>query len=157
MSNAKFKISDSKLLHGFTVVELLVSMGILAILFALTTINLGRLPSANSQAAAIDILISDIRSQQTLAMSTNSSYGVHFESGSYTLFTGSSYSPGNPTNFSVNIDPGLAFVNITFPGNSIVLSPGSGEVVGGGGSFTIENSQINQNQVVNINKYGATY
>jgi len=152
-----YLISNIKSVHGFTVVELLVSMGILAILFALTTISLGRLPGSASQGATVDMLLTDIRSQQTQAMSNDSGYGVHFESGSYTLFKGSSYSSNNSSNFVVTLDPGLTFINITFPGSQIIYSPGNGEILSGSGSFTLSSSQIGQDKSVNINKYGATY
>lgn len=132
--------------NGFTVVELMLSIGILAILFALTTINLGRLPSSSAQSAAFDVLISDIRSQQTQAMAGNTDFGIHFDSTSYTL---------TPSNFVVEMDPGISFSNVAFPGGNLNFSAGSGEAVPG--TFSIFNDQINQTTVVNINKYGATY
>lgn len=150
-------MTNDKFSRGFTVVELMVSMGILAILFALTTINLSRLPSSSSQSAAMDVLLGDIRSQQTHAMSNDSGYGIHFESGSYTIFTGSTYSVSNPTDFVITLDPGITFTNVTFSGSAVIFSPGNGEIVGGGGSFTLSNSQIGENKIVNLNKYGATY
>lgn len=133
-------------MKGFTVIELMVSMGILAILFALTMINLGRLPSSSSQAATIDVLTSDIRSQQTESMAGNLVSGIHFGTTSYTL---------TPSNFVVNLDPGLSFTDISFPGENLNFSAGSGETTAG--SFSIVNDQINQTKVININKYGATY
>lgn len=135
-----------KLNRGFTIIELMVSIGILAILFALTTINLGRLPSATSQGATIDTLMADMRSQQTLAMAGNTSAGIHFDSTSYTLI---------PSNFVVNLDPGFTFTSISFTNGNLNFAAGSGETTAG--SFTITNGQINQTQVVNINKYGASY
>jgi len=128
------------------VVELMLSIGILAILFALTTINLGRLPSSFAQNATFDVLISDIRSQQTQAMAGNSDFGVHFDSTSYTLI---------PSNFVVNLDPGISFAGVAFPGGNLNFSAGNGETTPG--TFFIVNDQIDQTTVVNINKYGATY
>ncbi|HET7099402.1 MAG TPA: type II secretion system protein [Patescibacteria group bacterium] len=132
--------------HGFTIVELMVSIGILGILFALTTINLGRLPSATSQSATIDVLMRDIRSQQTEAMATNAVRGIHFGTTSYTLI---------PSNFIVNLDPGLTFTNISFANGDLNFAAGSGETTAG--SFTLVNDQIGTTKVININKYGASY
>jgi prepilin-type N-terminal cleavage/methylation domain-containing protein len=146
-------------MKGFTVVELMVSMGILAILFALTVINLGRLPQTTSQSGVIDTLISDIRAQQTQAMSTNSSFGIHFESGSYTLFSGNSYIQGDSANFIVTLDPGLTFTT-TFPGSAMIFLPGSGDISGylsGSDSFTLSSSQVGVVKTLNINKYGGSY
>jgi prepilin-type N-terminal cleavage/methylation domain-containing protein len=150
----------TKMNRGYTFVELLVSMGILAVLFALVMINVSPLPSNTLQIASLDTLLSDIRSQQTLALSNDSSYGVHLETGSYTLFKGSTYTQGLSSNFVVNLDSGIAFSNITFPGSVIVFSAGSGEVAGytaGLDNFTIGSSVTNKSTVIKINKYGATY
>ncbi|HKB88061.1 MAG TPA: type II secretion system protein [Patescibacteria group bacterium] len=132
-----------KTLKGFTVIELMVSIGILAILFALTTINLGRLPSTTSQSAAIDTLISDIRGQQTQAMAGRTAYGIHFDANSYTL---------TPSNFVINLDPGLSFDN---SGQNLTFAAGSGETTPM--TFSVINSQVNKTTVININKYGASY
>lgn len=149
-----------KMNKGFTLIELLVSFAILIVLFALVTINISPLPSNTLQVTNLDMLLSDIRSQQTWAMSNDSSYGVHFESGSYTLFKGSSYMEGTSTNTVINLDPGIIFSNITLPNSVIVFSPGSGDVTNyfaGQDSFTINSSVTNKSTVIKINKYGATY
>ncbi len=141
-------------------IELLVSMGILAIIFAISVIALSTAIPATSQNTAYDILISDLRLQQTKAMANDASYGVHFESNSYTLFQGSSYNPNDPANFAVTLDPTLGFSNISFPGNQIVFLPASGDVSGyleGENSVLIANSVTNKTTPVKINKYGATY
>lgn len=145
---------------GFTLIELLVSMGILAILFAITTINISPLPSNTLQSTNLDTLLPDIRSQQTLAMASDESHGVHFESGSYTLFKGDSYIQGLFANTVINLDSGIVFSNVTFPNSVIVFSPGTGDVTGymaGVDSFTIRSSVTNKSTVIKINKYGATY
>ncbi|KKQ92739.1 MAG: hypothetical protein UU16_C0034G0009 [Candidatus Woesebacteria bacterium GW2011_GWA2_40_7] len=147
-TNSMKKVHSTKYIvqRGFTVVELMLSVGILGILLALTTINLGRLPASSAQSAAYDVLINDIRSQQTQAMAGNINFGIHFDSTSYTL---------TPSNFIVSLDPGLSFTDVTFPGGDLNFLAGSGETTPG--TFSIFNDQINQTTVVNINKYGATY
>ena len=145
---------------GFTLIELLVSMGILAVLFALTTINISPLPSNTLQVTNLDALLSDIRSQQTQAMTSDVSFGVHFESASYTLFKGNSYTQGLSANTVINLDSGIVFSNVTFPSSVIVFSPGTGDITGyttGADSFTIRSSVTSKSTVVKINKYGATY
>lgn len=145
---------------GFTLIELLVSMGILAILFTITTINISPLPSNTLQATNLDTLLADIRFQQTQAMSNDSGYGVHFESGNYTLFKGDTYTQGQLTNTVINLDSGIVLSNVTFPNSVIVFSPGSGDVTGytaGLDSFELSSSVTNKFTMVKINKYGATY
>jgi prepilin-type N-terminal cleavage/methylation domain-containing protein len=174
LPNLRFPTREDKRVaqSGFTIIEMMVSIGILLVLFALATINLSRLPSATSQAASYDVLIGDFRNQQTKAMSgynsdpaaaAGSAYGIHFGTTSYTLFKGLAYSEGDPTNFVINLDPGLSFAGSTFPpawNNSVVFSTGSGEVlnyISGQDSISIKDEIIGGMKVVRINKYGATY
>lgn len=153
---------------GLTLIELMVAIGILLILFALTTINLTRLPSTTSQSSGFDLLISDLRGQQTKAMSgyqnddtatTGSPYGIHFEGASYTLFKGSSYSASDPDNFVIELDPGLSFTTSTFPADSagfyVVFLAGSGDVAVPG-NISLMNAYTGDVKEVNLNKYGAT-
>ena len=145
---------------GFTLVELLVSMGILAVLFAITTINISPLPSNTLQTTNLDTLLSDIKSQQSLAMAGNSPYGVHFESGSYTMFKGGNYIQGLSANTVISFDSGIVFTDVTFPNSVIVFSAGTGDVSGytaGADSFTIKSTVTNKSTVIRINKYGTTY
>jgi len=149
-----------KMNKGYTFIELLVSMGILMVLFALTTVNISPLPSNTLQSTNLDTLLADIRSQQTLSMSNDSPYGVHLESGSYTLFKGGSFVQGLISNTIINLDSGITLSNITFPGGVIIFSAGSGDVVGyttGQDGFTLGSSVTNKSSVIKINKYGATY
>jgi prepilin-type N-terminal cleavage/methylation domain-containing protein len=145
---------------GFTLIELMVSIGILIILFTLTTINLTRLPSSTSQSTSYDKLLSDLRAQQTKAMIGydpatppvgGKSYGIHFESASYILFTGDSYAGGSDY-YTVELDPGLSFDNSE---TDITFSPGSGDTTAT--TFSIVNDQLSQTKEIRINKYGATY
>jgi prepilin-type N-terminal cleavage/methylation domain-containing protein len=157
LSVMSVRINMSK---GYTLIELLVSMGILAILFTLVTLNISPLPSNTLQVTNLDTLLADIKSQQSLAMSTNSSYGVRFETSSYTLFKGASYSQGLFANTVISLDSGIVFFNVRFPSSAIIFSPGTGDVTGytaGSDSFTIKSTVTNKSTVIRINKNGATY
>ena len=153
--------------QGFTIIELMVSIGILTILFALTTINLTRLPSSTSQSSSYDRLVSDLRSQQTKAMvgynqatgaTTGSAYGVYFDTSDpsknkYILFTGVNYTGGTEY-YPVDMDPNLTFTGITFPDLQVVFATGSGDTASGSASIT--NSLTGEVKTLKLNKYGAT-
>ncbi|HJY98252.1 MAG TPA: type II secretion system protein [Patescibacteria group bacterium] len=144
---------------GFTLIELIVSLAILGVIFAISSIVLSTIIPKTSQSNAYDLLISDIKSQQTLAMSTDSNYGIYFEGGSYTLFKGDDFNLGTEK-FTVTLDATVTFTDINFPGNTIVFLAGSGDVSGyvsGSDNLNITNAQIGQVKVVRINEYGATY
>jgi prepilin-type N-terminal cleavage/methylation domain-containing protein len=145
---------------GFTLVELLVSIGILIVLFSIVTINISPLPSNTLQNSNLDTLLADIKSQQTKAMSSDSSTGIHFENGSYTMFKGATYIPGLTSNTIITLDSGIVFSNVTFPSSVIIFSAGSGDVSGyvaGSDSFILASSVTSKSNTVKINKYGATY
>lgn len=150
----------NKLSIGFTIVELMVSMGILAVIFAISTINLSTIIPNTSQSTSFDTLLNDIKAQQTKAMSGNTSFGVHFESDKYTLFQGDTYVSGNSSNFDMAMDPTVRITNINFPGAQIVFLAGSGDISGfvaGNDNFSLSNTQTNLVTTIRINKYGATY
>ena len=149
-----------KMNKGFTLIELVVSIAILLVLFAIITLNVSPLPSNSLQSANLDTLLSDLRSQQTWSMSNGSPYGIHFETESYSLFKGDTYTQGLPTNTVINLDSGIIFSNVTLPNYVIIFSPGSGDVAAytaGQDSFNLTSSVTGKSTSVKINKYGATY
>lgn len=147
---------------GFTLVELLVVLTILSILLALTTVNLSRPQTTSSLDGAVNSLVADIKSQQMLAMSgdqgsttSQQPQGLYLQSGSYTLFAGSTYSAGDGNNFAINPGQGIALAT-TFPGTSLIFNKGTGEVNGFvNGSNTITLSFNGSSKVVTVSRFGA--
>ncbi len=149
--------------QGFTLVELIVVMGIIAMLFGFTSFNVLNTQRTVSVKGAADILVSDFSSQQNKAMqgvgaSSGTSYGVYFEPNKYTLFKGSSYSLTDSANFTVSLDPGILFTNTTFINNSVVFNPLTGEINGflnGNNAITIQDANGNKSITITINRYGV--
>ncbi len=117
---------------GLTLVELLVVMGVFAIIFSFATINLLKPQKKASVDAAASTLVSDIKQQQAKAMASDSGgssnlqdHGIYFENNRYTLFQGLSYQAANPLNFSVELSPNTIILN-NLPSSQIVFSKNTG-------------------------------
>ncbi len=117
---------------GYTLIELLLVMGIFTAFFIITSMNLLSVRSKTSLGTSVDVLLADLRSQQAKAMSgasangtSNVNYGIHFLNNSYVLFK-STYSVSDPLNYVVSLDN--LKIDTTFFSSEIVFNKGSGEV-----------------------------
>lgn len=151
-------------MKGFTLVELLIVIGIISVLTSFAALNFLGGQRGASQAALTSSLIADVRAQQTKAMSGTlgvdgevGDYGVRFDQDSYTLFEGSTYLVGEPSNFTVQLDPNLQFSFVAFLNSEIVFERGSGEMAGytlGANSVTITETGSGRTETLNFNRYG---
>lgn len=147
---------------GFTILELLVVMGIIASLFGLATINLVRAQHNASVSATVDQLVSDLRVQQTKAMmgtkdttGSANSYGIHVTGNSYSLFQGTS-DPADGSDFTVT-PTGVTFTT-NLPNSILVFGHMSGEFsnyVTGPYSITVKNVNGTEQKTLYINRYGV--
>lgn len=151
---------------GSTLVEIMIMMVVLSTLFGLITINLLNTKQKANYNTTLFQLLSDIKTQQTKAMSlgiegnasTTSDYGIHFESTSYTIFRGSTYTVSNTSNFVVNLGDNMQFSSITFPSSVLIFSRQSGEISSFNSSLNsiiLKNSLNNEQKTIKINKYGV--
>ena len=145
--------------NGFTIPELLVVVGILLVLWAIATVSLVRTQTTNSLDVATDLLVSDIKSQQTKAMASESDspFGIFFEGAGYTLFTGDVYVLGDPGNFTVEVLSPVSLTNTNLNLSSLVFSKGSGEVLSfvSGASFSLVDGVSGEENAFGVNKYGG--
>lgn len=163
MENGKWKMVHLQE-AGFTVVELLVIMGIAILLFLLVSMNLLDARTGTAITTTTDTLISDLKLQQTKAMIGDTegrgfpdAYGVYVTNNKYVLFHGITYVPSDPTNFTVNADT-VAF-STTFPSSTIVFATKSGEIVNfssGNNRITIKDANTTTQKVLELNKLGTT-
>lgn len=156
------KKKSSYYTQGFTLVELMVVMTMFAIITTLSFINISGLISHTSLDETVEQVISDVKRQQLRALSGeqvqgSARYGVHFDTNSYTLFSGNSYVPGDSHNSVVTMPANVSFTS-TLPSNTIFFSEKSGEVVSydsNADRVTINSSASNQSQQLEFNVLGV--
>ncbi len=155
-----FRVLDS----GFTLVELLLVMGLFAILVGLSTTNFLSFQHRTTLTAGTETLLSDIKSQQTKAMvglapnGSSDNFGILLSQNQYILFRGSTYSSSDSSNFVVALPSNIQIKSIIFPNSQIIFSKGSGEIAGFSGSqntFVIQNLSGNEQKTVVVNRYGV--
>lgn len=150
---------------GFTLIEVLVVMGVVAILLLITTQSLFQSQAAANLDTTVTEIRNDIRQQQLYAMegATSSAellsnYSVYFSATSYTLFAGDSYSSTNATNYTAPLSGPVRIVATTFPNNTVTFARLSGDVSGfvsGQDSVTVEDVQSGASRVIQLNRYGV--
>ena len=121
--------------NGFTILELLVIMGVFAILAGFTTLNLFNLKARASLSTTTDTLISDLKTEQIKAMTGDPS------GGSINLAT---YSFGDFVTAQVN------------PPGDIVFQKGSGEI-STARTIILTDSANEEHKTIYINRLGVVY
>lgn len=135
--------------RGFTIIELLIIMGVFALLVGFATINLFNVKAQTSLSTTASILVSDLKTQQIKAMSgdangggSNIDYSVHFAGTSYVLL---------PQNVSVPLGD---FVSVdAIP--DLVFAKGSGETGVPNYQITLTNSANSQSKKIILNRLGV--
>ena len=103
---------------GFTLVEFLITLSILAVLTTIIFIPMSALRNSKAlQITAEDILslLNEAR-DNTLSAKDSYAYGTRFESSRAVLFRGTSYSSSDPSNKTADIDGAVEISNISLAG-----------------------------------------
>lgn len=125
--------------QGFTIIELIVALGIFATLTAIGYIRSVDIERRAPIGATVDTLIADLRGMQTKAMT-----GAY--QNSYTISIPSYPAPANIS------------ISTTFPGSVIEFVKGSGDIAGfiaGENTVTITQTLTGESKTISINRYGA--
>lgn len=124
---------------GFTIIELVVVLGIFATITAIGYIRSVDIARRAPIAATVDTFIADLRGVQTQAM-------IGAIQGSYGISLPSYPAPANIT------------ISTTFPGSVIEFTKGSGDIAGftaGNNTVTITQTLSGEHKTLTINHYGA--
>lgn len=149
---------------GFTLVELGLVMTIAAILLGFSAFNMANVRKITSVNSAIEVLVTDMKNQQTKAMSgfsstgVNSSHGIYFLTDRYVLFKGSFYLSTESSNFTIKLGTDIEFADNFLQNNSIVFLPQSGEIkdfIENGNKISIQNTGGQNKKTITVNQYGV--
>jgi Tfp pilus assembly protein FimT len=148
---------------GFTLVEILIIMGILAILFTISSLNLSNTVPQNDLSNATELLIANLKQQQlsaltgnTEAQSASSNYGIYFTAGKYVLFRGNSYNANDSGNYVINTDD----INdsTTASGSVLIFQKNTGQILNfqpANNTITLTHTSIQKSKTITLNKYGV--
>lgn len=151
-----------------TLIELLVVIGLLAVFFSLSVVNVTQLiPKANIS-TTVDVLIADLKQQQQKAMSGETGvasasgeaqpHGVHIDSNQYVLYSGITYDAQSASNSAFPLSE-VVQLSTTFPSNAVLFNKGSGEVLGYTSSesarITVTDTVQNRQKVIQLNEFGV--
>lgn len=146
---------------GFTFVEIIITIGLFSIIFALITVSMVRPKATADIKSAEDQIYITLKEAQNLAMKGPlDRFGVHFEQNKFVLFQGSTYNPGDSSNLETTLDSNLSIESISSPsGANIIFSQLSGEVQGlsldESASFVLRESNTNETRNFTITSLGA--
>ena len=117
---------------GFTLIEILVALALLAIVSAITMAsfsNLNKTNALDSSVANIVSILDEARSK-TLASQNSEQYGVHLEQNQVISFIGNSYNSGDSDNvvFTINKLVEISDISLTSGGNDIIFDRLTGQV-----------------------------
>lgn len=151
---------------GLALIELILVIGIIALLYGFISLNTLRTRNLVSLETSIDTLINDTKGQQIQAMTgfyqfgqTTNHYGIYFEEGRYILFNSPIYQDGLSTNFPVILEEGIQLIS-NLPDNQIIFASTSGKVENfdpNNNSITLINSQEGIQKNIRFNSYGVVY
>ncbi|MEX0895519.1 MAG: hypothetical protein WDZ94_01110 [Patescibacteria group bacterium] len=155
----------SNLQAGLTLVELIVTVGLFATIFAFSQINISGLIAQTSVREQATTIASDLRRQQHEAMTGTSNpagvrvpTGVHFDEYEYVLFYGTEYDEQAVDVFSISLAPHLRFVESSLANDAILFEPMSGECgncLADQNTILLESEASGERYQLTTNQYGV--
>lgn len=145
-------------MKGFTLTELVLVVAIFGVLTSLATVNLFRTQTRASLDTSITTIISDLKQQQLKAMvgerdgkTPTPQHGIHFDAGSYVLFSGASYNNLDSSNAVIDLSDNISINGAPV---EIIFARLSGEILASV-NITVSNTSSGESKTINLNKYGV--
>lgn len=113
-----FTPAPKSLALGFTVMEFLIALSILAVLTTIVFTSMSAFRSSKALQTVSEEILSllDEARGNTLSAKDSYAYGTHFESSIMVLFRGATYSSSDPNNKTVDIDGAVEISSISLAG-----------------------------------------
>ena len=149
---------------GFTLPELIIVIGILAVLFGMGIVSLLNVRILATNSSDTVVFISDLKTQQIKSITGDTEgrgipdiYGIKILPTEYILFHGPTYNPSDDTKVTIPTASGHTLTT-TFPNQTILFASSSGELIGfveGSNTITITKNDTQLIKTITINKYGT--
>ncbi|MBX4198175.1 prepilin-type N-terminal cleavage/methylation domain-containing protein [Candidatus Parcubacteria bacterium] len=138
---------------GFTILELMIVMGILGLLsyITITTFSLFNTTQALNRDVQLIVTSLEEARSKTISSDDSSQYGIHFATTTITLFKGSSFNSADPLNQIVFLNTTNRVSAITLAGGvkDVIFSRISGDV-SGSGTVVISSARASSTKTVTI-------
>lgn len=146
-----------KLNSGFTLVELFISLAIIAVLSIVVSTMFIDFRKNQALDKDTDTIVETLRQarNQTLSSKNASAYGVHITSTKVILFTGTSYVFGAATNseFNLNSTDSILTISLNGGGSDVIFNRLTGET-SQNGTIVVNSVGLSRSKTVTIYKTG---
>ncbi len=147
---------------GITILEIIISITIMAIIIVAIVLNLSQFRNEQSlQNSTSDVisLLNEARTN-TIASKNSTYYSVHFETNRAVLFTGGTFTEPNSTNKQIDITgsvliPVSGGINLNGGGSNITFTRISGDTQNYGTIIIRLTSDATRQKTITINKTGV--
>ncbi len=151
------KNTMSKLVSGFTFLEIMIVIAIMALLSVIvlrTLIDFKKNQALEKDTETIVQILNQAHNQ-TLSSKNSSVYGVHISTGTITLFTGRIYSAGasDNENFNLSSTDTILTISLTGGGSDVIFERLSGETLDDG-TIVVSSPGLSKTKTVTIYKTG---
>lgn len=144
--------------HGFTVIETLVVVAIIALTVTIIAISFSKLNASQALDKSATLITSTLDEARSLTLSSkdDSQYGVYLEASRIVLFRGTTYSSSDPANVITNLHPLVGLRNITLSGGgtSVVFKRLTGDTLEAGTMEVFLNASPETFRTITISSTG---
>jgi prepilin-type N-terminal cleavage/methylation domain-containing protein len=143
--------------NGFTLIEIVVVMGIMAILLTIVFASFNAFDRSQGVDKDVETIVAMVRQaqNQTLGSKNLSQYGVKLATTSVTLFAGATYTSSDPANevFALHAGNTIQNISLTASSTSIVFQRLTGNTVQEG-TFVVRSADGQFSRTVTMYKTG---